>query len=98
MYSLEDQNESKRNRYGFILEDLEKTFPMAVEYDENGLPSSWCLQIVVPTHLAITKKHEDVLNKHDREINQLKLENEQLRKEINLLKQNEEEIHEIPKN
>ena len=88
LYSLENQEESKKDRYGFILEDLEKTFPMAVEHDEDGLPSSWCLQVVVPTHLAITKEHE-------REIKQLKIENEQLRKELDLLK---EEIHEISKN
>ena len=88
LYSLDNQEESQKDRYGFILEDLEKTFPMAVEHDEDGLPSSWCLQVVVPTHLAITKEHE-------REIKQLKLENEQLRKELDLLK---EEIHEISEN
>ncbi len=88
LYSLENQEESKKDRYGFILEDLERTFPMAVEHDEDGLPSSWCLQVVVPTHLAITKEHEH-------EIKQLKIENEQLRKELDLLK---EEIHEISKN
>lgn len=43
------------NRYGFVLEDMEKTFPMAVEYDEYGLPAAWCVQIVVPTILEIVK-------------------------------------------
>lgn len=100
MYSLEDQVEAQKDRYGFILEDLERTFPMAVEHDENGLPTSWCLQVVVPTHLAITKEHEKKLSEHEIKINnseckieqlrsenkQLKLENEQIRTEIELLK------------
>lgn len=79
LYSLENQEESKKDRYGFILEDLEKTFPMAVEHDEDGLPSSWCLQVVVPTHLAITKEHE-------KEIQELKEENQKLKDELQAIK------------
>lgn len=79
MYSLDEISESKKDRYGFILEDLEKTFPMAVEHDEDGLPSSWCLQVVVPTHLAITKEHE-------KEIQELKEENQKLKDELQAIK------------
>lgn len=53
-----DKSSSAIDRYGFVLEDMEKTFPMGVEYDENGLPSSWCVQIIVPTMLEIIKNHE----------------------------------------
>lgn len=79
MYSLDEISESKKDRYGFILEDLEKTFPMAVEHDKDGLPTSWCLQIVVPTHLAITKEHE-------KEIQELKEENQKLKDELQAIK------------
>lgn len=100
MYSLDEISESKKDRYGFILEDLEKTFPMAVEYDKDGLPTSWCLQIVVPTHLAITKEHELKITEHEREIEQLKSDNKKLQEEIILLKQQlcKEETHEISEN
>ena len=100
MYSLDEISESKKDRYGFILEDLEKTFPMAVEHDKDGLPTSWCLQIVVPTHLAITKEHEVKITKHEREIEQLKSDNKKLQEEIILLKQQlcKEETHEISEN
>lgn len=86
LYSLENQEESKKDRYGFILEDLEKTFPMAVEHDEDGLPSSWCLQIVVPTHLAITKEHEKKLSECEKEIQELKEKNQKLKDELQAIK------------
>lgn len=76
------------NRYGFILEDMEKTFPMAVEYDEDGLPAAWCVQIIVPTILEIVK-HQQV------EISALKAENEELKEkisEIDNLKKNLDEL------
>lgn len=63
------------NRYGFVLEDMEKTFPMAVEYDEDGLPAAWCVQIIVPTILEIVK-HQQA------EISSLKAENEELKEKI----------------
>lgn len=63
------------DRYGFVLEDMEKTFPMAVEYDENGLPAAWCVQIIVPTILEIVKHQQS-------EISSLKAENEELKEKI----------------
>lgn len=77
------------DRYGFILEDMEKTFPMAVEYDEKGLPNSWCVQIVVPTMLAIVKEHENKISKLEEENSKLKekiSEIDILKAEINELK------------
>lgn len=73
---------------------------MAVEHDKDGLPTSWCLQIVVPTHLAITKEHEIKITEHEREIEQLKSDNKKLQEEIILLKQQlyKEETHEISEN
>lgn len=79
------------NRYGFILEDMEKTFPMAVEYDEDGLPAAWCVQIVVPTILEIVKHQQS-------EISSLKAENEELKEkisEIDELKKSLDELREL---
>lgn len=79
------------NRYGFILEDMEKTFPMAVEYDEDGLPAAWCVQIIVPTILEIVK-HQQA------EISSLKAENEELKEkisEIDELKKSLDELREL---
>ena len=79
------------NRYGFVLEDMEKTFPMAVEYDEDGLPAAWCVQIVVPTILEIVKHQQS-------EISSLKAENEELKEkisEIDELKKSLDELREL---
>lgn len=79
------------NRYGFVLEDMEKTFPMAVEYDEDGLPAAWCVQIIVPTILEIVK-HQQA------EISSLKAENEELKEkisEIDKLKKSLDELREL---
>lgn len=79
------------NRYGFVLEDMEKTFPMAVEYDENGLPAAWCVQIIVPTILEIVK-HQQA------EISSLKAENKELKEkisEIDKLKKSLDELREL---
>lgn len=76
------------DRYGFVLEDMEKTFPMAVEYDEDGLPAAWCVQIIVPTILEIVK-HQQA------EISSLKAENEELKgkiSEIDNLKKSLDEL------
>lgn len=76
------------DRYGFVLEDMEKTFPMAVEYDEDGLPAAWCVQIIVPTMLEIVK-HQQA------EISTLKAENEKLKEkisEIDNIKKNLDEL------
>ena len=59
---------------------------MAVEHDEDGLPSSWCLQIVVPTHLAITKEHEKKLSECEKEIQELKEKNQKLKDELQAIK------------
>lgn len=79
------------NRYGFVLEDMEKTFPMAVEYDEYGLPAAWCVQIIVPTILEIVK-HQQA------EISSLKAENKELKEkisEIDKLKKSLDELREL---
>lgn len=79
------------DRYGFVLEDMEKTFPMAVEYDENGLPAAWCVQIIVPTILEIVKHQQS-------EISSLKAENEELKEkisEIDELKKSLDELREL---
>lgn len=76
------------DRYGFVLEDMEKTFPMAVEYDEDGLPAAWCVQIIVPTILEIVKHQQT-------EISTLKAENEKLKEkisEIDNIKKNLDEL------
>lgn len=79
------------DRYGFVLEDMEKTFPMAVEYDEDGLPAAWCVQIIVPTILEIVK-HQQA------EISSLKAESEELKEkisEIDNLKKSLDELREL---
>lgn len=76
------------DRYGFVLEDMEKTFPMAVEYDEDGLPAAWCVQIIVPTILEIVK-HQQA------EISSLKAENEELKEKISEIDELKKSLDEL---
>lgn len=76
------------DRYGFVLEDMKKTFPMAVEYDEDGLPAAWCVQIIVPTILEIVK-HQQA------EISSLKAENEELKEKISEIDELKKSLDEL---
>lgn len=55
---------------GFIIEDLEKDYPIAVDYDENGNLSTWSPSMFIAPFLELHKEHhadikeiKDLLNK-----------------------------------
>ena len=38
---------------GFIVEDLEKSYPIAVNYNDEGLPEMWNANIMIPPMLKL---------------------------------------------
>lgn len=64
---------------GFIAEEVDKTYPIACEYDESNQPENWNIRIMVPPMLKL------IQDQHE-EIELLKLRVEQQQKEIEALR------------
>lgn len=58
--SEKDRNCGKR-MIGFIAEDVDKIYPKACQYDEDGKPEMWNSKILIPAMLdLIQKQHEEI--------------------------------------
>ena len=57
---------------GFIVEDLEQVYPVAVDKDENGKPFAWNTRYMIPPMLKLIQDQK-------KEIEQLKLDVEALK-------------------
>lgn len=76
---------------GFIAEDLETVYPVAVDKDDNGVIMDWNYKYVIPPMLAlIQEQHKD--------IESLKQENLALQNRISILEQRMEEIENVINN
>ena len=65
---------------GFIAEEVENIYPVACEYNSDGLPEKWDVRyVILPMLLLIQEQHE--------EIEQLKSDNFALKGEVDILKQ-----------
>lgn len=56
---------------GFIAEELEKDYPISVEYDEYGRPSGWGVSYFIAPMLQLTQEHKSKLDEHDELINKI---------------------------
>lgn len=65
---------------GFIAENLENVYPVAVDKDDYGTIMDWNYKYVIPPMLSLIQEQH-------KEIEQLKIENLTTRGEINILKQ-----------
>lgn len=77
-------------RYGkempmFIAEDIERKFPIAVDHDKQGRAEDWNHRIMLPLMFAMIK------NDHEK-VTTLQEENQGLRKEVNVLKTELQEL------
>lgn len=57
---------------GFIAEDIDEKYPVATNYNKDGLPESWNVKMIVPPMLALIQDHYKELNSHRAEIETLK--------------------------
>ena len=92
VYNL-DYIEPDDQRYGqtvcgFIAEEVEKIYPVACEYNADRLPENWDIRYIVPPMLAL------IQDQH-KEIEQLKFDNLAMRGELDILKQELEELKNV---
>lgn len=70
---------------GFIAEELAEDYPICVEYDEYGIPSGWSEKYIIPPMLALIQEQH-------REIETLKSQILNLQGDLEILKQEVEEM------
>lgn len=73
---------------GFIAENLEKVYPVAVDKDDYGTIMDWNYKYVIPPMLSLIQEQH-------KEIEQLKIENLTTRGEINILKQQLQRLEDL---
>ena len=60
-YLSEDDKLNDKYTLGFIAEELDEVFPAAVEYDEEGKPEKWNINILFPALFQLVKEqHEEI--------------------------------------
>ena len=65
---------------GFIAEEVANVYPVACEYNADGVPENWDIRYVIPPMLALIQEQHQ-------EIEQLKSDNFALKGEVDILKQ-----------
>lgn len=55
----------------FIVEDVYKYFPLAVDHNTDGLPENWNERIMIPAMFAMIKNQKEQLDRQEKLINQL---------------------------
>lgn len=83
IYNL-DYIEPDDQRYGetvcgFIAEEVEKIYPVACEYNSDGMPENWDIRYIVPPMLSLIQEQH-------RDIEQLKMDYANLQAELQILK------------
>ena len=73
---------------GFIAENLEKVYPVAVDKDDYGTIMDWNYKYVIPPMLSLIQEQH-------KEIEQLKSDNFALKGEVDILKQRLEKMEEM---
>ena len=71
-YLSEDDNRYDKFIPGFIAEDVEKYYPIAADYEDDGKVNDWNFRIIIPPMLAL-------IQNNNKEIELLKQENKLLR-------------------
>lgn len=56
---------------GFIAEELQEDYPIAVEYDEQGNPANWGASFFIAPMLQLIQEHKAKLDDHDGLINRI---------------------------
>lgn len=69
-----NKNDERYNKdiVGFIVEELEKVYPIAVEHNEDGTPEMWNSNILVPAMLDLIQKMSKRIDVLEKEIKNIK--------------------------
>lgn len=71
-YISENDERYNKEIVGFIVEEMEKVFPIAVDHNEDGTPEMWNSNIIVPAMLDLIQKMSKRIDNLEKEIKNLK--------------------------
>ena len=71
-YISEKDERYNKNIVGFIVEEMDKVFPIAVDHNEDGTPEMWNSNIIVPAMLDLIQKMSKRIDNLEKEIENLK--------------------------
>jgi len=66
-------NDIRANKFvsGFIAEEINEVYPMAVDLDEEGKPENWNVRFIIPPMLKAIQEQKKTIDKQQEKINQL---------------------------
>lgn len=70
-YIRKDDSRAGKIIPGFIAEELEEDYPIAVEYDENGRPAGWGTSFFIAPIVQLLQEHKKKLDEHDRALEKI---------------------------
>lgn len=62
-YLREEDVRNEKDIPGFIAEEVEEVYPIAVQYDENGEPEMWNANIMIPAMLKLIQEQNERIRK-----------------------------------
>lgn len=57
-YLIDEDPRNSKLISGFIVEDLEKVYPIAIDYNDDGDPEMWNVNIIVPSMLKLIQEQK----------------------------------------
>lgn len=70
-YIRKDDSRAGKIIPGFIAEELEEDYPIAVEHDEKGRPAGWGTSFFIAPIVQLLQEHKKKLDEHDRELEKI---------------------------
>lgn len=70
-YIRKDDSRAGKIIPGFIAEELEEDYPIAVEYDENGKPAGWGTSFFIAPIVQLLQEHKKKLDELDRTLEKI---------------------------
>ena len=70
-YLIDEDPRNGKLISGFIVEDLEKVYPIAIDYNDNGEPEMWNVNIIVPSMLKLIQDQKKKIDELEARIEAL---------------------------
>lgn len=72
-YLIDEDSRNNKLISGFIVEDLEKVYPIAIDYNDDGEPEMWNVNIVVPSMLKLIQDQKKKIDELETRIEVLEV-------------------------
>ena len=72
-YLIDEDPRNNKLISGFIVEDLEKVYPIAIDYNDDGEPEMWNVNIIVPSMLKLIQEQKKAIDKLELKIEALEV-------------------------